>query len=286
MTGGTSEQSHFPPDFIWGAATASYQIEGAVEADGRGESIWDRFAHTPGRVRDGHTGDVACDHYNLYREDVALMADLGLNAYRFSVAWPRVIPDGTGPVNAAGLDFYDRLVDELLANDIEPFMTLYHWDLPQVLEDAGGWPVRATAEAFAEYASVVAGRLGDRVHHIITHNEPHVVSNHGYRGGEHAPGRTDSIGGGSRLTPPAGRARPRRRGDQGGGAASPGRDRAQLHTQAPRHHCTCSIRKLRRWPTTRRTAGTSIRSRGAGTPRMGSVTGDGTAARSSTATWS
>ena len=182
----------FPPDFIWGAATASYQIEGAADADGRGESIWDRFAHTPGRVRDGHTGDVACDHYNLYREDVALMVELGLNAYRFSVAWPRVIPNGRGEINAAGLDFYDRLVDELLANGIEPFMTLYHWDLPQVLEDAGGWPVRATAEAFVEYASVVAGRLGDRVRHIVTHNEPHVVSNHGYRAGEHAPGRTDS----------------------------------------------------------------------------------------------
>src|SRR3990172_3996700 len=152
----------FPPGFMWGAATASYQIEGAVGADGRGESIWDRFAHTPGRVADGDTGDVACDHYHRYREDVALMADLGLDAYRFSVAWPRIIPDGTRTVNAAGLDFYDRLVDELCARGIAPHVPLYHGDLPQALEDAGGWPARATAEAFARYADVVARRIGDR----------------------------------------------------------------------------------------------------------------------------
>lgn len=181
----------FPADFVWGAATSAYQIEGASSADGRGESIWDRFSHTPGRIAGGDTGDVACDHYHYYREDIALMADLGLNGYRFSVSWPRVIPLGSGPVNDAGLDFYDRLVDELLAKDIAPHMTLYHWDLPQALEDIGGWPARSTIDAFAEYASVVAGRLGDRVRHITTLNEPHVVSHMGYRSGLHAPGRTE-----------------------------------------------------------------------------------------------
>lgn len=181
----------FPPAFIWGAATAAYQIEGATGEDGRGESIWDRFSHTPGRVRDGDTGDVACDHYHRYREDVALMADLGLGAYRFSVSWPRVLPEGQGRPNEAGLDFYDRLVDELLSHGIDPFLTLYHWDLPQSLEDAGGWPIRATAEAFGEFAALVAGRLGDRVGHFATLNEPHIVADHGYRLGSHAPGRTE-----------------------------------------------------------------------------------------------
>ncbi|HUG48218.1 MAG TPA: GH1 family beta-glucosidase [Candidatus Limnocylindria bacterium] len=181
----------FPTDFVWGAATAAYQIEGATAAAGRGESIWDRFARTPGRTWQGQTGDVACDHYNRYREDVALAAELGLTAYRFSVAWPRVIPDGVGAVNEAGLDFYDRLVDRLLECGVEPYLTLYHWDLPQALEDAGGWPVRGTAEAFASYAEVVAGRLADRVRHFATINEPHCVSDLGYRTGEHAPGRTD-----------------------------------------------------------------------------------------------
>jgi len=181
----------FPPGFVIGAATAAYQIEGAVAADGRGESIWDRFSHTPGRVQGGDTGDVACDHYRRYREDVAIMAGLGLDAYRFSVAWPRVMPAGTGPVNEAGLDFYDRLVDELLAHGIAPHLTLYHWDLPQALEDAGGWPARATAQAFADYAAAVAARLGDRVGHIATINEPQIVSDHGYRTGVHAPGRVE-----------------------------------------------------------------------------------------------
>ena len=180
-----------PDGFVLGAATASYQIEGAAGADGRGESIWDRFSHTPGRVRGGDTGDVACDHYHRYREDVALMAELGLDAYRFSVAWPRVLPDGTGEVNEAGLGFYDRLVDELVAKGIEPHVTLYHWDLPQTLEEAGGWPVRATAEAFVRYASIVARRLGDRVGHFATFNEPFIVADHGYRNGSHAPGRTE-----------------------------------------------------------------------------------------------
>lgn len=181
----------FPEGFVWGAATAAYQIEGAAREDGRGESIWDRFSHTTGRVRNGDTGDVACDHYHRYRDDVALLAGLGLKAYRFSVSWPRVLPAGTGAVNEAGLDFYDRLVDELLAHDIAPHVTLYHWDLPQVLEDAGGWPVRSTAEAFADYAGIVAARIGDRARSIATLNEPWVVADHGYRAGEHAPGRRD-----------------------------------------------------------------------------------------------
>ena len=181
----------FPADFVWGAATAAYQIEGAVHVGGRGESIWDRFSHTPGNVDNGDTGDVACDHYHRYPEDVAMMADLGYGAYRFSVAWPRIIPQGVGAVSEAGLDFYDRLVDELLGRDITPFLTLYHWDLPQALEDGGGWPVRSTAEAFAEYASVVAGRLGDRVHSFTTLNEPICSSDHGYRVGSHAPGRKE-----------------------------------------------------------------------------------------------
>ncbi len=181
----------FPSGFTWGAATAAYQIEGAVDEDGRGASIWDRFSHTPGRVRNGDTGDVACDHYHRYRDDVSLMADLGLGAYRLSVSWPRVLPQGTGRPNEAGLGFYDRLVDELLACGIDPYVTLYHWDLPQALEDAGGWPVRATADAFGEFAALVAGRLGDRVGHFATLNEPHIVSDHGYRVGSHAPGRTD-----------------------------------------------------------------------------------------------
>jgi len=185
------EPRSFPDGFVWGAATASYQIEGAAREDGRGESIWDRFSHTPGRVRNGDTGDVACDHYHRYRDDVALMAGLGLDAYRFSVSWSRVLPTGTGAVNQAGLDFYDRLVDELLAHEIAPFVTLYHWDLPQALEDAGGWPVRATAEAFADYAGIIAARLGSRVRSIATINEPWVVADHGYRTGAHAPGRSD-----------------------------------------------------------------------------------------------
>ena len=187
----TVESLTFPDRFVWGAATASYQIEGATLEDGRGESIWDRFSHTPGRVRDGDTGDVACDHYHRYRDDVALLAQLGLNAYRFSISWSRVLPSGTGTVNPRGLDFYDRLVDELLAHEIAPFVTLYHWDLPQALEDAGGWPVRATAEAFGDYAGIVAGRLGDRVRSIATINEPWVAADHGYRIGTHAPGRSD-----------------------------------------------------------------------------------------------
>ncbi len=184
-------ESRFPPDFIWGAATSAYQVEGAAETTGAAKASG-IGSPTP-RVGCGTVtrGDVACDHYHRYREDVALMADLGLGAYRFSVSWSRVLPEGSGRLNEAGLDFYDRLVDELLALGVEPFPTLYHWDLPQALEDAGGWPVRATAEAFGEFAAVVAGRLGDRVGHFATLNEPHVVSDHGYRIGSHAPGRTE-----------------------------------------------------------------------------------------------
>ena len=186
----TIDTSSFPADFVWGAATASYQIEGASNEDGRGESVWDRFCATPGKVRGGDTGDVACDFYHRYRDDVRLMKELGLDAFRFSIAWPRVVPAGRGAVNQAGLDFYDRLVDELLANEIEPFATLFHWDSPQALESEGGWSERATAEAFVEYAEAVADRLGDRVRHWITHNEPWVYAWVGHAWGEHAPGRT------------------------------------------------------------------------------------------------
>jgi beta-glucosidase len=181
--------AEFPAGFRWGAATASYQIEGAVGEDGRGESIWDRFCATPGKVRNGDSGAIACDFYRRYPQDVALMRELGIDAFRFSVAWPRILPEGRGRVNDAGLDFYDRLLDELLANGIEPFPTLYHWDLPQALEDEGGWTARSTAEMFAEYVEVVVGRLGDRVSRWITHNEPWVVAWLGYGRGEHAPGR-------------------------------------------------------------------------------------------------
>ncbi len=183
--------SRFPADFVWGAATAAYQIEGAVDEDGRGESIWDRFCATPGKVRNGETGVVACDFYHRYPEDIALMRELGLGGFRFSIAWSRILPEGTGRVNEAGLDFYDRVVDELLAGGIEPFVTLYHWDLPQALEDRGGWPARETVDAFAEYAEVVARRLGDRVRSWMTHNEPQVAAGAGYWSGEHAPGRSN-----------------------------------------------------------------------------------------------
>jgi len=176
----------FPPQFYWGTATASYQIEGGWNEDGKGESIWDTFSHTQGKIRDGSTGDVACDHYHRWKEDVALMKEIGCNAYRFSISWPRVIPKGK--VNPLGLAFYDRLVDALLEANITPFITLYHWDLPQALQDEGGWANRDTAYYFAEYASVVAHKLGDRVKHWITHNEPWVAAWIGYGWGEHAPG--------------------------------------------------------------------------------------------------
>ena len=179
-----------PNRFIWGAAASAYQIEGAADEDGRGESIWDRFCAVPGKVRGGESGAIACDFYHRYRDDIRLMQELEVDAFRFSIAWPRVIPDGRGPVNEKGLDFYDRLVDELRAADIRPFVTLYHWDLPQALEDAGGWPSRDTAGAFAEYVEVVASRLGDRVFDWATHNEPFCSSWLGYGDGVHAPGRS------------------------------------------------------------------------------------------------
>ena len=181
----------FPADFLWGSATASYQIEGAVAEDGRTPSIWDTFSHTPGKVLDGDTGDVAVDHYHRVPEDVEIMSALGLQAYRFSVSWSRVLPNGTGEVNQPGLDFYSDLVDRLLAVGIKPVVTLYHWDLPQALEDEGGWTNRATAYAFAEYARVVARALGDRIHLWTTLNEPWCSSFLGYASGVHAPGVTD-----------------------------------------------------------------------------------------------
>lgn len=180
----------FPEGFVWGAATSSYQIEGAVDADGRGASIWDTFCAVPGQVKDGSSGAVACDHYNLYADDVALMKQLGLHAYRFSIAWPRIVPSGRGEVNEAGVDFYRRLVDELCEAGITPMPTLYHWDLPQALEDEGGWVNRETAYAFAEYAEVMVKALGDRIGTWTTLNEPFVSADHGYVTGEHAPGRT------------------------------------------------------------------------------------------------
>ena len=181
----------FPSDFAWGAATAAYQIEGAFNEGGRGESIWDRFSHTPGKVQNGDTGDVACDHYHRYREDIALMKQLGLKAYRFSVSWPRVLPNGRGAANRAGLDFYDRLVDQLLEANIQPFLTLYHWDLPQALQDKGGWANRDTCGYFADYATLMSMRLADRVKYWTTFNEPGVVAWIGNYTGEHAPGFTD-----------------------------------------------------------------------------------------------
>ncbi|MGC4803946.1 GH1 family beta-glucosidase [Micromonospora sp. DT233] len=182
----------FPDGFVWGAATAAYQIEGAARDDGRGPSIWDTFSRTPGKVHAGHTGDVACDHYHRYADDVALMAELGLRAYRYSIAWPRIQPDGTGPVEPRGLDFYDRLTDALLERGIDPIVTLYHWDLPQALEDRGGWTNRETAEHFAAYATAVHGRLGDRVRTWTTLNEPWCSAYLGYGNGLHAPGRRDA----------------------------------------------------------------------------------------------
>ena len=181
----------FPDGFVWGAATASYQIEGAWDEDGKGPSIWDEFSHTPGKVAGGDTGDVACDHYHRYREDVALMKSLHLGAYRFSISWPRVLPEGEGKANEAGIDFYSRLVDELLAAGIAPCPTLYHWDLPLAIDRQGGWPNIATARKFADYAELMFRRLGDRVKMWITLNEPQVVDDVGYLSGMHAPGHTD-----------------------------------------------------------------------------------------------
>jgi beta-glucosidase len=181
----------FPKGFLWGTATASYQIEGATSKDGRGESIWDRFSATPGKVFGGHTGDPACESYDRYEEDIAVMKAMNNNAYRFSVAWPRVVPEGVGPINGAGLDYYSRLVDELLEAGVSPFVTLYHWDLPQALQDRGGWANRSTIGAFADYAEIVTRRLGDRVKMWATFNEPWCVSILSNELGEHAPGLKD-----------------------------------------------------------------------------------------------
>jgi beta-glucosidase len=183
----------FPAGFIWGAATAAYQIEGAADADGRGPSVWDTFSHTPGKVRGGDTGDVACDSYHRYREDADLLRSLGLSTYRFSISWPRIFPTGAGQVNQAGLDYYKSLLDALDERGITAAATLFHWDLPQALQDRGGWADRDTALRFADYATVVADALGDRVTRWITLNEPLVVSHNGHRIGVHAPGLTDDV---------------------------------------------------------------------------------------------
>ncbi|GGJ57093.1 GH1 family beta-glucosidase [Deinococcus roseus] len=187
----TLSREQFPADFRWGSATSSYQIEGAAFTDGKGKSIWDTFSHTPGNIKNAETGDVACDHYHLWEQDLDLMQDLGLNSYRFSISWPRVLPEGQGRINSKGLDFYDRLIDGLLQRNIDPFVTLYHWDLPQALQDQGGWVNRDTAHHFAEYADVVSQKLGDRVSHWITHNEPFCTSMLGHLFGVHAPGLRD-----------------------------------------------------------------------------------------------
>jgi len=183
---------HFYENFIWGAATSAYQIEGAWDVDSKGASIWDTFCRIPGKIRHGDTGDIACDHYHRWQADVALMKSLNIQAYRFSIAWPRIFPEGHGAPNPAGLDFYDRLVDALLKAGIRPFVTLYHWDLPQALQDLGGWPLRATAEAFVAYADSVSRRLGDRVKDWMTLNEPWVSAFMGHHSGVHAPGWQDA----------------------------------------------------------------------------------------------
>ena len=185
----------FPKDFVWGAATSAYQIEGAWNEDGKGKSIWDTFSHTPGKIANNENGDIAVDHYHRLKDDVRLMAELGLKAYRFSTSWTRILPEGTGRVNQKGLAFYDRLVDELLKNKIEPYLCLFHWDLPQALQDKGGWPNRETAYAFAEYARLIADRFTDRVKVVFTHNEPWVAAILGHFLGDHAPGSKDPAAG-------------------------------------------------------------------------------------------
>jgi len=190
MTGFDHQLTSFPSDFIWGAATASYQIEGAVHEGGRGRSVWDTFSHEPNRIVDGSTGDVACDHYHRYHADIELMAELGLTGYRFSFAWPRIQPDGKGSANAQGIAFYDRLIDALLEQGIQPLGTLFHWDLPQTLQDEGGWLNRDTTDRFAEYAALLGQNFADRVTHWMPVNEPNVVTFLGHAVGQHAPGLT------------------------------------------------------------------------------------------------
>jgi beta-glucosidase len=189
----TASEIAFPKNFFWGTATAAYQIEGAWKEDGKGESIWDHFSHTPGKIKNGDTGDVACDSYRRWREDIALMRAMNLNSYRFSISWPRIQPNGSGPANSKGTDYYSRLADALLEAHIRPFVTLYHWDLPQSLEDAGGWPNRDTASKFAEYVDLVARALGDRVSDWMLFNEPLAFTYNGYLDGTHAPGRSSMI---------------------------------------------------------------------------------------------
>ncbi|MDB5083568.1 MAG: beta-glucosidase [Bacilli bacterium] len=185
------ESLTFPQDFIWGAATAAYQIEGAFDEGGRGLSIWDTFAHTPGKVFEGHTGDTACDSYHRYPEDIRFMKELGISSYRFSISWPRIFPTGTGPVNQEGLDYYHRFVDELIANGIVPYCTLYHWDLPQALQEMGGWKNRATIAAFVHYAEFMFREFGAKIKHWMTFNEPWCISFLSNYEGQHAPGFTD-----------------------------------------------------------------------------------------------
>lgn len=183
----------FPKGFLWGTASASYQIEGGANEDGKGESVWDRFSHTPGKIKNGDTGDVACDFYHRHADDIELMAQLGLNAARISIAWPRIMPTGKGPVNQKGIDFYSRVADEMLKRNIQPWVTLYHWDLPQTLEANGGWPNRDLAEYFRDYAVAVADALGDRVKHWMVFNEPWIFTMLGYATGIHAPGRKEMV---------------------------------------------------------------------------------------------
>ena len=189
----SSSEIPFPKNFWWGTATAAYQVEGAWKEDGKGESIWDRFAHTPGKIKNGDTGDVVCDSYHRWREDIALMRAMNLNSYRFSISWPRIQPTGSGPANSKGMDYYSRIVDTLLEAKIRPFVTLYHWDLPQILEDAGGWPNRDTSSHFADYVDLVSRTLGDRVSDWTLFNEPLGFTYNGYLDGTHAPGRSSII---------------------------------------------------------------------------------------------
>ncbi|MFL6577645.1 MAG: glycoside hydrolase family 1 protein, partial [Povalibacter sp.] len=183
----------FPSGFLWGAATAAYQIEGAWKEDGRGESVWDRFAHTPGKVLNGDNGDVACDSYHRFQDDIALLKQMNLKTYRYSIAWPRIQPDGRGKANEKGLDYYKRLTDAILEAGIRPIPTLYHWDLPQTLEDAGGWPNRETADRFADYTQIVANALSDRIGQWLIFNEPKTFTGVGYWQGRHAPGRKEPL---------------------------------------------------------------------------------------------
>jgi beta-glucosidase len=189
----SSAEIRFPKNFFWGAATAAYQIEGAWQEDGKGESIWDRFAHTPGKIKNADTGDVACDSFHRWREDIALVRAMNLNSYRFSIAWPRIQPSGTGAANSKGIGYYSQIIDALLKAGVRPLVTLYHWDLPQALEDAGGWPNRDTAARFADYVDLVTRTLGDRVSDWILFNEPDAFADQGYLEALHAPGRNSII---------------------------------------------------------------------------------------------